>query len=240
MTQRVAGAFRLFTAFGIDVHLHWSWFLLAAGYVYYQSATSAIFDQPYWHALVFLALFVIVTLHEMGHALACRSVGGTADTIVLWPLGGIAFVRPPARPGAVLWSIAAGPLVNLALIPPTLGAAILAANTPDPAALSDPRTFVLGVAAINIAILAFNLLPIYPLDGGQMLQAVLWFFIGRAKSLLVVAYVGLVGAGLIAGGAILVTDTLLFIIALFLAWQAWNGLRVAKALANAERGIWPR
>ena len=56
--------------------------------------------------------------HEFGHALACRSVGGTADNIMLWPLGGVAYVNPPQRPGATLWSIAAGPLVNVALALP--------------------------------------------------------------------------------------------------------------------------
>ena len=67
--------------------------------------------------LEYLALFVIVLLHEFGHALACRQVGGQADQIVLWPLGGVAYVAPPPRPGATLWSIAAGPLVNVVLVP---------------------------------------------------------------------------------------------------------------------------
>ena len=47
-----------------------------------------------------LALFLIVLMHEFGHSLACRSVGGRADRILLWPLGGAAFVKPPHRPGA--------------------------------------------------------------------------------------------------------------------------------------------
>jgi Zn-dependent protease len=55
--------------------------------------------------------------HEFGHALACRQVGGQADLIVLWPLGGVAYVSPPPRPGALLWRIAAGPLVNVLLVP---------------------------------------------------------------------------------------------------------------------------
>src|SRR5579864_5360255 len=58
----------------------------------------------------------VVLLHEYGHALACRQVGGTADRIVLWPLGGVAYVNPPPRAAATLWSIAAGPLVNVALL----------------------------------------------------------------------------------------------------------------------------
>src|SRR5438477_7968109 len=74
-------------------------------------------DLPVWGVLEYLSLFVIVLIHEFGHALACRQVGGVANRIVLWPLGGVAFVNPPRRPGAYLWSIAAGPLVNVALIP---------------------------------------------------------------------------------------------------------------------------
>src|SRR6478672_6964479 len=75
-----------------------------------------------WTIAEYLALFLIVTLHEFGHAMACRQVGGTANQIVLWPLGGTAYVDPPPRPGATLWSIAAGPLVNVALLPLLYGA----------------------------------------------------------------------------------------------------------------------
>ena len=53
-----------------------------------------------WNALEYLALFLIVMIHEFGHALACRQVGGVANQIVLWPLGGVAYVNPPQRPGA--------------------------------------------------------------------------------------------------------------------------------------------
>ena len=69
-----------------------------------------------WNGLEYLSLFVIVLLHEFGHAMACRQTGGTANRILLWPLGGVAYVNPPKRPGANLWSTAAGPLVNLALL----------------------------------------------------------------------------------------------------------------------------
>src|SRR5207237_7029453 len=67
--------------------------------------------------LEYLSLFGIVLMHECGHALACRQVGGRADQIVLWPLGGVAYVDPPPRPGATLWSIAAGPLLTVVLMP---------------------------------------------------------------------------------------------------------------------------
>src|SRR5579863_10452634 len=113
------GSIRLFRLSGIDVFLHWSWFFMA---VYEINTRSGLYSSVRWNVLEYLALFGIVLLHEFGHALACRSVGGTADRIMLWPLGGVAYVDPPQRPGATLWSIAAGPLVNVALLPVLGGA----------------------------------------------------------------------------------------------------------------------
>ena len=101
----MAGSIRLFAVAGISVHVHWSWLVVA--YFEIQLRTNTYTSQV-WNIAEYLTLFGIVLLHEFGHALACRQVGGRANDIVLWPLGGIAFVSPPVRPGAVLWSIAAG------------------------------------------------------------------------------------------------------------------------------------
>src|SRR5579863_8562612 len=115
------GSIHLFRVSGIEVFLHWSWFLVAVVEI---ASRQGRYGSPAWNALEYLALFAIVLLHEFGHALACRQVGGKADTIMLWPLGGVAYVSPPSRPGAMLWSLAAGPLVNVALMP-LLYAAVL-------------------------------------------------------------------------------------------------------------------
>ena len=114
MTPTRKGSFHLFRFAGIDVYLHWSWLVVGAFEI--QNRMSG-YSSLTWNVLEYLALFVIVLLHEFGHALACRQVGGQANQIVLWPLGGVAYVAPPPRPGATLWSIAAGPLVNAALLP---------------------------------------------------------------------------------------------------------------------------
>src|ERR1700733_8559323 len=108
------GSFRLFKLFGIEVFLHWSWFLVA---IYEVQIRKGLYSSITWNILEYLTLFLIVLTHEFGHALACRSVGGQANQIVLWPFGGVAYVSPPQRPGAVLWSIVAGPLVNVILFP---------------------------------------------------------------------------------------------------------------------------
>src|SRR5512133_443914 len=108
------GSIHLFRLFGVDVFLHWWWFLVA---VYEIQSRAGRYSSITWNVFEYLALFLIVLMHEFGHALACRQVGGKADRIVLWPLGGVAYVAPPPRPGATLWSLAAGPLVNVALLP---------------------------------------------------------------------------------------------------------------------------
>src|SRR6266404_983359 len=157
------GSIRLFRIAGIDVYLHWMWFLVAA---YEIQDRKGSYSSVTWNVVEYLSLFVIVTMHEFGHATACRSVGGRANQIVLWPLGGVAYVDPPPRPGAVLWSIAAGPLVNVVLVP-VLGILWLLTSGAAGAA-SDVHALVRDVTYINAGLLFFNTLPIYPLDGGQI------------------------------------------------------------------------
>src|SRR6266536_5022936 len=108
------GTVRLFRFAGIDLFLHWSWFVVAA---YEIKGRGRSYSSITWNVVEYLALFLIVMVHEFGHALACRQVGGNANRIVLWPLGGVAYVDPPPRPVATLWTIAAGPLGNVALVP---------------------------------------------------------------------------------------------------------------------------
>lgn len=220
----------LFKVFRIRVFLHWSWFLAAGIFVYY----GAFGMEPFWGFITFCGLFGIVLLHEFGHALACRSVGGKAKLIVLWPLGGVAFVRPPQRPWPILWSIAAGPLVNVALIP-ILGLIwLVAAGSTDFKDMNGPQEFITALTLINISLLVFNVLPIYPLDGGQILQSLLWFAIGRARSLRVVSVIGLISAAVGAVFCFLTGETWLFILALFIGWQAYDGYRIANLMARDE------
>src|ERR1700738_4353220 len=105
MTSIRQGSIRLFRVAGIDLFLHWSWFLVAAFEI---SDRAKSYSSLTWNVLEYLALFLIVMLHEYGHALACRQVGGTANQIVLWPLGGSAYVDPPPPARAPPWRIRAG------------------------------------------------------------------------------------------------------------------------------------
>lgn len=226
------GAIRLFRFSGIDVFLHWSWFLAAA---YEINVGFGAYSSISWKIAEYLFLFLIVTLHEFGHALACRQVGGRANQIILWPLGGVAYVDPPPRPGATLWSIAAGPLVNVALVPVLLllgklsGALGLFAATPDLARLLD------AVFKLDLYLLAFNILPIYPLDGGQILRSLLWFLLGRARSLLVATILGLAGVIAFFALALWSQSAWLGAIAIFMLLNCWSGLQQARALLRLAK-----
>ena len=234
MTPHTRGCIRLFSVRGITVLLHWSWLVVAVIELTYRAES---YPSLVWNAAEYLVLFGIVLLHEFGHALACRQVGGTADRIVLWPLGGVAYVNPPPRPGAVLWSIAAGPLVNVVLVPVTLGLLWFVPQAVPPALTDLVASFCRVVVVLNLVLLIFNILPIYPLDGGQMLHALLWFVIGRVRSLMVCSAIGVVGAVGLAVLGFFLGNYWLVVVAAFIGMRAVSGLNVARTLVWQEPAV---
>ncbi|HTY86743.1 MAG TPA: M50 family metallopeptidase [Candidatus Acidoferrum sp.] len=231
------GSIKLFRLFGIDVYAHWMWFLLLLARI--------VSHDPRYGSLArflcaYLTLFLIVLIHEFGHALACRSVGGRANQIVLWLLGGVAYVSPPQRPGAMLWSIAAGPLVNVVLFPVFSLLWIMSHSAGWFETQPGLYLYIRDVWFINTGLLVFNLMPVYPLDGGQILRSLLWFIFGRARSLLIASIVGFVGvAALVALTGLLfvfsedrTSAVLLGVMAAFILFNCWGGLLQARAMAR--------
>ena len=212
--------------------LHWSWFLVAA---YEIERRQGAYSSIVWNVLEYLALFLIVLLHEFGHALACRQVGGTANRIVLWPLGGVAFVDPPQRPGATLWSIAAGPLVNVALLPVLYAAVEMSRSLGWEQSMPDVYLLLGAVSWMNVRLLIFNILPAYPLDGGQILRSLLWFVVGRGRSLIAVTVIGLVCVVGFFALALQKESIWMGAVALFMLMNCWAGLRRARALLQQEK-----
>jgi Zn-dependent protease len=222
---------RLFRLFGIRVSLHWTWFLVAAWQI---DQRKGVYPNAAWVAGEYLALFGIVLLHEFGHALACRQVGGVADRILLWPLGGVAYAAPPARPGAYLWTIAAGPLVNVVLVPVFFLCGFLLGDASPEAARFWGRLQV-----INLVLLVFNMLPIYPLDGGQVLRGLLWFVMGPVRSLWAAS-----GIGLLAGAGVVIWAVArgwlwMAVMLGFMVVQAWQGFAAAREAMAREREFEP-
>lgn len=210
-------AIRLFRLFGITVYLHWTWFIMAAYRI--DSAQEA----PIITLLTYVGLFLIVLMHEFGHSLATRQVGGHSNEILLWPFGGIAYVNAPNRPAAHLWSIAAGPLVNVALFP------ILWAVTRFD--LGDVASYIAyDLYRINLVLLIFNLLPIYPLDGGQLLRTLLWFWVGEIKSLKWACIVGLLGSGAgVLFSVVALRQWWMALIAGYVFYICWQRYQMARA-----------
>jgi stage IV sporulation protein FB len=199
---------------GIRVRVH----VLYVIFMGVTLATSGSVDALRWQALTLGALFVLVLLHEFGHCFACRWVGGTADDILMWPLGGLASCRPPHTWRASLITTLGGPGVNVVLLP-VLGGALWLVSGSLEAVLFNP--FMGGAAASaafngggwaglalwafhfsNLALLAFNmLLPMFPMDAGRVVQEVLWSRIGYRASMGIATTLGLflaVGVGMVA------------------------------------------
>ncbi len=173
-----------FRLWGIDVKVHWSFVLvLAFGAFVYGAGPAGWVTGSLYGVLTILLLFVCVTLHEYGHALAARRFGIGTRSILLLPIGGVANLeRIPEKPGQEIVIVAAGPLVNVALAILLLPVALVVGNGAGVfnfnamgASIQNPGFFNLLVFLIstNILLALFNLLPAFPLDGGRLLRALL-------------------------------------------------------------------
>lgn len=163
--------------------------------------------SPFWGLALLLGavLFAIVFLHELGHCFGCRAVGGRADDVLLGPLGGLAFVDPPHRPAEYALTTLAGPAVNVlllvAMLPVAYVQGYLSASLVNPIAINDlsgPAMFGFECFRLNYLLLLFNLLPIYPLDGGRLLQAALWHRLGYVHASILSTNVGMAAGAILA------------------------------------------
>lgn len=196
--------------FGSEIRIHLTFLILLAwigvsGYV--QGGASAALDS-----MVFIvAVFACVTLHELGHALAARRYGIDTPDITLLPIGGLArLARMPEKPSEEIVIALAGPAVNvvIALVLLLIGARV------DGSALANVEqptlSFADRLAAVNIFLVVFNMIPAFPMDGGRVLRATLALRLGRRRATDIAAAIGqgvafmLGAAGLFGGNAILV------------------------------------
>jgi Zn-dependent protease len=120
------------------------------------------------------------------------------------------------------------------LVPVTYAAWFL---SPAEAALGDQLVkpditrYFEAVFAINLGLLIFNVLPIYPLDGGQILQSLLWFVMSRGTSIVIASVIGMIGGVLLGVAAWLALGSLwMLFISLFIVLQAWSGFQFGRRL----------
>lgn len=218
----MSGSLPLFTLSGIRVRMHASMALFIGLILLLGAGDGYTMDHRITSMTV---LFAVVLVHEFGHCLMARWVGGSADDILLWPLGGLAMAMPPRRPWPTFWTVAAGPLTNLLICALCATGVYLLTHVTVPHSLTSaqwlpnfswrtPAFYLWYIYLVSAFLLFFNLLPIYPLDGGQMLQAVLWRFFGYGKALLAASFVGIAGAILLSVYALLNGQLLMLCIAI--------------------------
>ncbi|HET6246868.1 MAG TPA: site-2 protease family protein [Tepidisphaeraceae bacterium] len=215
------GSFPLFTFSGIRVRVHMSLVLFIGLTLVIGGIGSRHYD---WEQRLesMGILFAIVLLHEFGHCFAGRWVGGDADSIILTPLGGLAMANAPHRPWPTFVTVAGGPAVNviICVIAAALSFGFYHVVPWNPVGYANQYGLPIGllsylfwIYSISLALLLFNLLPIFPLDGGQLLQSMLWPKLGYYRSMNIACIVGLVG-GIILGVVGLFTSLLLVFIAI--------------------------
>ncbi|MBU0617864.1 MAG: hypothetical protein KKI02_09115 [Planctomycetes bacterium] len=237
-------SFKVGRLFDINIRVH-ILFLLFIAWRLIQAGSA-------WLAVaVFLgALFGIVLLHEFGHCFGARSVGGHAENILMWPLGGLAYAHAPMTPWAQFVTVACGPLVNLVLC--VISGAIVLTQThmyelillnPFRGILLPPGDiswvgYVWVLYQVNLLLLAFNILPIYPLDGGQLFQCLLWPFVGLQQAMKTACQLGLAGCiGLAIWGLSQERGSMLIFIAIFGGFTCWQRLQMLRYGMVADERI---
>lgn len=181
-----------------------------------------------------LTIFVIIVVHELGHALVARRYGIKTRDIMLLPIGGIASLeRMPEKPSQELAVAIVGPLINLALaaviyigIVATGGTARIAEVTTISGAL------VTQLFWINIALALFNLIPAFPMDGGRVLRALLAMRMGPERATDVAAKMGKFFAVAFAIFGLFYNPLLLLI-----AVVVWMGASQERALVQLKSAI---
>lgn len=161
-------------------------------------------------------VFACVLAHEFGHILAARRYGIRTPEVTLWPIGGVASLeRIPDKPREELVVALAGPAVNVAialLLFLVLGAAV---DGNQIARIEDPRVGLVGrLAATNVFLVLFNLIPAFPMDGGRVLRALVAMRRGHAEATRIAARIGQASAFLFALAGLLV-NPMLIVIGLF-------------------------
>jgi Zn-dependent protease/predicted transcriptional regulator len=206
---------------GIRISVNWSWLIVFALIVWTLESTVLPDSNPGLARATYLAMavvaallfFVSLLLHEVGHAVQARREGLEIDGITLWLFGGIArFKGMFSSAGAELRIAVAGPLVSLLL--GTVFLAIASAG----ALGSAPDGVAAWLGYINLFLLAFNLLPALPLDGGRLFRSLLWMRTGDfSRATRIAADVGRGFGYLMVGVGLL----------LFVVQGAWSGAWLA-------------
>jgi Zn-dependent protease/predicted transcriptional regulator len=182
-------SFRVGRIAGIEVRLHVTFLLFVVWVAISQGLLTGQVGQALAGVVVLLLIFGCVLLHELGHALAARRYGIRTRDIVLLPIGGVARLqRMPDKPLQEIVVAIAGPMVNVVIV------GVLLAVMRGFGQLPDPRTLRMGPVEtllwVNMMMVAFNLIPAFPMDGGRVLRALLALRLPYVRATRIAATVG--------------------------------------------------
>ncbi len=190
---------------GIAIYIHWTFTILIAWIIFTNLRAGLDAVHIGWSVLFVLSLFLCVTLHELGHALAAKRYGIKTRDITLYPIGGVASLeKMPEKPGQELVVALAGPLVNVVIMLLLLPV-IIGFDWPDGEAqqvfLIDQNSFLPMLGVVNVWLAVFNLIPAFPMDGGRVLRALLSMRTSRVKATEVAANIGqIIAVGFVFAG----------------------------------------
>lgn len=230
---------RIGTLAGIGIYIHWTFWLLIAWIVVAHWLQGASAAMAVGSLTMIAAVFGCVVLHELGHALAARRFGIETHDITLLPIGGVArLARMPEQPLQELWVALAGPAVNVVIAIGVLIVLIVMNKTAELTHLQPIGSgFLIGLMWINVLLVAFNLIPAFPMDGGRVLRALLATRFNYIIATQVAAAVGQGIAILFAIVGLLVPGAwMLLFIALFVFLGAQQEAQAAE-MKSLLRGV---
>lgn len=194
--------FPLFRLFGIPVRMHWLLAVMIAGRLIQGLSGWGLWGLE-WMAITMAILLVSILFHELSHCWMGIRMGGHAERILLWPLGGLAYIEHDSRPGQQILISGIGPLSSFLLGGICAGILLLSGAAWQweylnpwadwwPYGLTTAQGFLVHAVRLNLILGLFNLcVPAYPLDGGVVLYAFLSIRHGREKAAEVAAYIGI-------------------------------------------------
>lgn len=212
------GSITIATIFDTKVRMHLTFLILLVWVAVGEALTRGV-EAAVTGTVFVLLLFACVVAHEFGHVLVARHYGGRTRDILLLPIGGVSRMeRIPEDSGHELAVAVAGPAVSIA-IGITL---IFFVGFPTAKSIESPALVALlpRLAAVNIFLALFNLLPAFPMDGGRALRALLAMRVDRVRATRVAAYLGHVIAGLFVLLGLISANPILLLIGIFIYFGA--------------------
>jgi Zn-dependent protease/CBS domain-containing protein len=219
---------------GTVVRVHVT-FLLFLGWIFAASWASGGAAAA-WQSLAFMILlFACVVAHEFGHIFTARRFGVSTPDVVLLPIGGVARLeRIPEKPSEEFLVAIAGPLVNVAIAGVLVLVAGARLSAGDLTAVESPHSSMIDrLAAVNLFLAAFNMIPAFPMDGGRVLRALLAARMGYVRATEIAAFIGQ-GVAFALGFIGLFYNPILIFIAIFVYLAASSEAHLVAIRAMSQ------